>query len=97
MHDCFLYDYSLQDWDIAMRVNMGGGLEFKKYLWKHEAKTMKDCAEEFLKAPLWNDCFEIGRFSPKIITGQSITRPYCSLGNKMENKTTGVLLILRLL
>lgn len=26
IHDCFLYDYSLQDWDIAMQVNMGGGL-----------------------------------------------------------------------
>lgn len=26
VHDYFLYDYSLQDWDIAMRVNMGGGL-----------------------------------------------------------------------
>lgn len=26
VHDCFLYGYSLQDWDIAMRVNMGGGL-----------------------------------------------------------------------
>ena len=26
IHDCFLYGYSLQDWDIAMRVNMGGGL-----------------------------------------------------------------------
>lgn len=25
-HDCFLYDYSLQDWDIAMTNNMGGGL-----------------------------------------------------------------------
>ena len=25
-HDCFLYNYSLQDWDIAMNVNMGGGL-----------------------------------------------------------------------
>ncbi len=25
-HDCFLYGYSLQDWDIAMHVNMGGGL-----------------------------------------------------------------------
>ena len=26
IYDCFLYDYSLQDWDIAMQVNMGGGL-----------------------------------------------------------------------
>ncbi len=26
VHDCFLHDYSLQDWDIAMQVNMGGGL-----------------------------------------------------------------------
>ena len=26
VHDCFLYGYSLQDWDIAMNVNMGGGL-----------------------------------------------------------------------
>ena len=26
VHDCFLYGYSLQDWDIAMQVNMGGGL-----------------------------------------------------------------------
>lgn len=26
IRDCFLYDYSLQDWDTAMRVNMGGGL-----------------------------------------------------------------------
>ena len=26
VHDCFLYDYTLQDWDIAMQVNMGGGL-----------------------------------------------------------------------
>ena len=26
VHDCFLYDYSLQDWDIAMQTNMGGGL-----------------------------------------------------------------------
>ena len=25
-HDCFLYDFSLQAWDIAMKVNMGGGL-----------------------------------------------------------------------
>lgn len=26
IHDCFLYNYTLQDWDIAMQVNMGGGL-----------------------------------------------------------------------
>ncbi len=26
VRDCFLHNYSLQDWDIAMRVNMGGGL-----------------------------------------------------------------------
>lgn len=24
--DCFYYDYSLEDWEIAMRTNMGGGL-----------------------------------------------------------------------
>lgn len=26
IQDCFLYDYSLQDWDTAMQANMGGGL-----------------------------------------------------------------------
>ena len=26
IHDCFLYDYSLQAWDIAMQNNMCGGL-----------------------------------------------------------------------
>ena len=26
IRDSFLYGYSLQDWDIAMKVNMGGGL-----------------------------------------------------------------------
>lgn len=26
IHDCFLYDYPLQAWDIAMQNNMGGGL-----------------------------------------------------------------------
>ena len=28
--------------------------EFKQYLWTHEARTMKECAEAFLTAPLWN-------------------------------------------
>ena len=26
VHDCFLYDYTLQEWDGAMQTNMGGGL-----------------------------------------------------------------------
>lgn len=26
IRNCFLYEYSLQDWDTAMNVNMGGGL-----------------------------------------------------------------------
>ena len=64
----FEYDgtkYFLQGWTendlCTMTLDIVSQKEFKDYLWKHEAKTMKECAEEFLKTPLWN-----GKVFPQI-------------------------------
>ena len=64
----FEYDgtkYFLQGWTendlCTMVLDIVSQKEFQNYLWKHEAKTMKECAEEFLKTPLWN-----GKVFPQI-------------------------------
>ena len=50
--------YFIQGWTMDdrnfMALDYVNNEQFKEYLWKHEAKTMKECAEAFLAAPLWN-------------------------------------------
>ena len=50
--------YFIQGWTTTDRnfmvLDFVRDDEFKSYLWTHEAKTMKECADAFLSAPLWN-------------------------------------------
>lgn len=50
--------YFIQGWTEADRnimvLDLVSQEKFKSYLWTHEAQTMKECAESFLDAPLWN-------------------------------------------
>ena len=48
----------LQGWTkcntCKMVLDIVSGAPFHSYLWEYEAETMKECAEAFLAAPLWN-------------------------------------------
>lgn len=51
--------YFIQGWTTTdnrnfMVLDYVSSKPFDKYLWTYEGKTMKECAEAFLSAPLWN-------------------------------------------
>ena len=50
--------YFLQGWTkdniCKMVLDIVSDVPFHGYLWEYEAETMKECAEAFLTAPLWN-------------------------------------------
>lgn len=50
--------YFIQGWTTSdrnfMALDYVSNEKFKKYIWTHEAATMKECADAFLSAPIWN-------------------------------------------
>ena len=44
----------IQDGEATMVLDIQENAAFQGYLWECVRKTMKECAEEFLAAPLWN-------------------------------------------
>ena len=58
----FIYNdkkYFIQGWTednkAKMVLDAVSYEKFDKYIWQHQAKTIKECADAFLSAPIWQN------------------------------------------